>query len=96
MYKGNKEIKEIIWQLWDLLNDNIIINKLLLSTPLINELKKVQSQTNKESSDKESNKSKNKLDENGKYLILIIYFYYRYINICRRYSISISFKNNNI
>ena len=44
MYEESKEIKENIWNSWDLLNDNQVIYNLLLNSPLINELKKANSQ----------------------------------------------------
>ena len=46
MYEESKEIKEIIWKIWDLMNDKEIITKLLTSSILINELEKSQSQNN--------------------------------------------------
>ena len=44
MYEESKEIKENIWNSWDILNDNQVIYNLLLNSPLINELKKANSQ----------------------------------------------------
>ena len=44
MYEESKEIKENIWNSWDLLNDNQVIYNLLLNSPLINEFKKANSQ----------------------------------------------------
>ena len=44
MYEENKEIKETIWKIWDLLNDKEIINKIVLNSTLINELSKSNSQ----------------------------------------------------
>ena len=43
MYEENKEIKETIWNVWDLLNDKEMIIKLLLNSPLIKELQKTES-----------------------------------------------------
>ena len=43
MYEENKEIKETIWKVWDLLNDKEMIIKLLLNSPLIKELQKTES-----------------------------------------------------
>jgi len=73
MYEEIKEIKETIWKVWDLLNDNEIINKIMLNSSLIDELEKIKSQTSillkeNKTSDKTNNISsiKNKLEKNGK------------------------------
>ena len=73
MYEEIKEIKETIWKVWDLLNDNEIINKIILNSSLIDELEKIKSQTSillkeNKTSDKTNNISsiKNKLEKNGK------------------------------
>jgi hypothetical protein len=46
MYEESKEIKETIWKIWDLINDQEIVSKLLTNSTLINELEKSQSQNN--------------------------------------------------
>ncbi len=78
MYEESKEMKETIWKIWDLLNDKEIVTKLLLNSPLINELSnsKPQIQLNiKESKSSEKmNSNYNNLEEkskqNGNYFIL--------------------------
>jgi len=78
MYEESKEMKETIWKIWDLLNDKEIVTKLLLNSPLINELSnsKPQIQLNiKESKSSEKMNSNNnnleeKLKQNGNYLFL--------------------------
>ena len=70
MYEESKEIKETIWKIWDLLNDIELVKKLLLSSPLMNEIKKTQNLlNNKENKELDKNifEKKNKLDQYGKY-----------------------------
>lgn len=38
IYEESEEIKEILWKIWDIINDKEIIEKTLLSSPLIIEL----------------------------------------------------------
>jgi len=70
MYEESKEMKETIWKIWDLLNDKEIVTKLLLNSPLINELSnsKAQIQLNiKESKSSEKiNGNNNNLEEKSK------------------------------
>ena len=77
MYEESKEMKETIWKIWDLLNDKEIVTKLLLKSPLINELNnsKPQIQLNikeSKSSDKMNcdNNLEDKSKSNGNYFIL--------------------------
>lgn len=46
IYEESKEIKETIWNIWDLINDKEIVTKLLTNSTLIKELEKCQSQSN--------------------------------------------------
>ena len=46
MYEESKEIKETIWNIWDLINDKEIVTKLLTNSTLLKELEKFQSQNN--------------------------------------------------
>ena len=46
IYEESKEIKETIWDIWDLINDKEIVTKLLTNSTLIKELEKCQSQSN--------------------------------------------------
>ena len=73
MYEENKEIKETIWKVWDLLNDKEMIIKLLLNSPLIKELQKSESSIlSNIKEDKSSEKTNNstiindKSDKNSK------------------------------
>ena len=77
IYEESKEMKETIWKIWDLLNDKEIVTKLLLKSPLINELNnsKPQIQLNiKESKSSEKMNCNNNLEDksktNGNYFIL--------------------------
>ena len=70
-------MKETIWKIWDLLNDKEIVTKLLLKSPLINELNnsKAQIQFNiKESKSSEkmnyNNSLEDKSKQTGNYFIL--------------------------
>jgi hypothetical protein len=45
MYEESKEIKESVWQIWDLLNDKDIITKILLNSSLVNEIEKIKTHT---------------------------------------------------
>ena len=60
MYEESKEIKETIWKIWDLVNDKELVTKLLLSSPLINEIKKSQIQITL------NDKENKELDKNNK------------------------------
>ena len=75
MYEESKEIKETIWEVWDLLNDKEIITKILLKSSLLNELDKEKSYTllnlkdtkNANNIDNSSSiKEKSKTEKNGK------------------------------
>ena len=74
MYEESKEIKESIWEVWDLLNDKEIITKILLNSSILDELEKVKSHTlldpkeNKPRTNKENSPNiKDKNEKNGKY-----------------------------
>ena len=76
LYEESKEIKETIWEIWDILNDKDIVNKLLFNSPLLYELQKSRfhlSLNDKENKSLDtidnSNKQKDKFEQNGKYLI---------------------------
>ena len=60
MYEESKEIKETIWKIWDLINDKEIVEKLIINSTLLNELKKAQSQNNLSINDN-NNRFKDKL-----------------------------------
>ena len=67
MYEESKEIKETIWKIWDLLNDKELVTKLLLSSPLINEIKKSQIQiTFNDKENKELDKNNNNFETKDK------------------------------
>ena len=69
MYEESKEMKETIWKIWDLLNDKEIVTKLLLKSPLINELNnsKAQIQLNiKETKSSEKMNGNNNLEDKSK------------------------------
>ena len=69
MYEESKEMKETIWKIWDLLNDKEIVTKLLLKSPLINELNnsKTQIQLNiKETKSSEKMNGNNNLEDKSK------------------------------
>lgn len=69
MYEESKEIKETIWKIWDLLNDKEIVTKLLLKSPLINELNnsKAQIQLNiKETKSSEKMNANNNIEDKSK------------------------------
>lgn len=77
MFEESKEIKDTIWEVWDLLNDKEIITKILLNSSLLDELEKIKSHTlldlkeNKPQDNKEhSAQTKDKTEKNGKYYLL--------------------------
>ena len=87
VYEESKEIKELLWKIWDLLNDMEIINKLILNSSLIDELEKSYSQIlfnlkdNKGKEQPNKSNNNNKIDKNGKFNNLYNYlFLYRYNN----------------
>ena len=72
MYEESKEIKETIWEVWDLLNDKEIITKILLNSSLLDFLEKVHAlldpKENKPQDTKENTPQiKDKNEKNGKY-----------------------------
>ena len=72
MYEESKEIKETIWEVWDLLNDKEIITKILLNSSLLDFLEKVHTlldpKENKSQDTKENTPQiKDKNEKNGKY-----------------------------
>ena len=67
MYEESKEIKETIWKIWDLLNDKELVTKLLLSSTLMDEIKKAQNLLELNfKENKELDKNKNNLETKGK------------------------------
>ena len=80
IYEENKEVKETIWKVWDLLNDKEIIMKLLINSPLIKELEKTESSIllnlkEEKSSDKTNNSTSltDKSNKNSKFLLIFIF-----------------------
>ena len=65
MYEESKEIKESVWQIWDLLNDKDIISKILLNSSLVNEIEKIKNHTllNLKDNKVENNKEKESSSE---------------------------------
>ena len=76
MYEESKEIKETIWEVWDLLNDKEIITNILFNSSLLEELEKAKSHAlldRKDNTPQESKENpsdiKDKNVKNGKYQI---------------------------
>ena len=46
MYVENREIKETVWEAWDLLNDQEIVNKIILNSLLPSEIEKMRQNIN--------------------------------------------------
>ena len=59
MYEESREIKETVWKVWDLLNDQEIVNKIILNSMLSSEIEKIKSNTN---NNKEDNNKKLKIN----------------------------------
>jgi hypothetical protein len=82
IYEENREIKETVWKIWDIINDKKILTKLLLNTSLVKDLKAAHSQSNKifdaiennNEIEEEKNPS-NFPEEDGNFNIIIIYNY---------------------
>ena len=70
MYEESKEIKETIWKIWDLLNDQEIVSKLVLESSLLNDLEKIKSSSLLNLKDNKAsntiNNSSNKIEKKGK------------------------------
>ena len=58
IYEESREIKEIVWKIWDIINDKQIILNLLLNTSLVKDLKAAHSQTSGLLDSVENNKEK--------------------------------------
>ena len=73
MYVENREIKETVWEIWDLLNDQEIVNKIILNSMLSSEIEKIKSNTN---NNKEDNNKiiKDKLEKSGNYINNLLVF----------------------
>ena len=84
MYEESKEIKETIWKIWDLLNDQEIVSKLVLESSLLNDLEKIKSSSLLNLKDKKAsntiNNSSNKIEKKGKINFKLILLKYRYFN----------------
>jgi hypothetical protein len=82
MYEESKEIKEKIWKVWDLLNDKEIVTKIIINSLLSSELEKMKSNTLlnpkegnvKKKKNSDDNKSKDKIEKNGKNIFIIYSF----------------------
>lgn len=85
IYEENREIKETVWKIWDIINDKKILTKLLLNTSLVKDLKAAHSQSNEifdaiennNEIEEEKNPSipNNIPEEEGNFNIIIIYNY---------------------
>ena len=73
MYEESREIKETVWKVWDLLNDQEIVNKIILNSMLSSEIEKIKSNTN---NNKEDNNKiiKDKLEKSGNYINNLLVF----------------------
>ncbi len=84
MYEESKEIKETIWKIWDLLNDQEIVSKLVLESSLLNDLEKIKSSSLLNLKDNKAsntiNNSSNKIEKKGKINFKLILLKYRYFN----------------
>jgi len=84
MYEESKEIKETIWNVWDIVNDQEIIKKMLLNTSLLKDLKNAQIHSNLLLVTKDNindNAYSNISEKNGKFIFYInnniSYYFYR-------------------
>ena len=75
MYEESREIKETVWKVWDLLNDQEIVNKIILNSLITSELEKMKSNTLLNPKRDDDNKIKNKLEKSGNYLKLFIFLF---------------------
>ena len=84
MYEESREVKETLWKIWDIINDQKIILKFLLNTSLAKDLKAARTQTQilldsidkeKENKIEDKNDKKeseiNKPEEDGNYYFFI-------------------------
>ena len=55
MYVESREIKETVWKVWDLLNDQEIVNKIILNSLLPKEIENMKSNKNILLDNKEDN-----------------------------------------
>jgi hypothetical protein len=74
-YEESREIKETVWKVWDLLNDQEIVNKIILNSLITSELEKMKSNTLLNPKRDDDNKIKNKLEKSGNYLKLFIFLF---------------------
>ena len=68
IYEESKEIKESLWKIWDIINDQKIVLKFLLNTSLLKYLKSSKTQTEIIFDSIEKNKDieeNNKAEEDG-------------------------------
>lgn len=69
IYEESKEIKESLWKIWDIINDQKIVLKFLLNTSLLKYLKSSKTQNEIIFDSIEKNKDKdneeNKIEENN-------------------------------
>ena len=74
MYVESREIKETVWKVWDLLNDQEIVNKIILNSLLPKEIENMKSNKNILLDNKEDNNNiiKDNCEKSGNY---INYFY---------------------
>jgi hypothetical protein len=70
MYVENREIKETVWEAWDLLNDQEIVNKIILNSLLPKEIEKMRQNMNTLLNNKEENNNiiKEKFEKNGNFI----------------------------
>ena len=72
MYVENREIKETVWEAWDLLNDQEIVNKIILNSLLPSEIEKMRQNINMNtlSNNREENNNiiKEKFEKNGNFI----------------------------
>ena len=84
MYEESIEIKDTIWKIWDIVNDQEIIKKMLLNTSLLKDLKNAQIHSNlllATTDNINGNVYSNISEKNGKFIFYInnniIYYFYR-------------------
>lgn len=70
MYVESREIKETVWKVWDLLNDQEIVNKIILNSLLPKEIENMKSNKNFLLDNKEDNNNiiKDNCEKSGNYI----------------------------
>ena len=70
MYVESREIKETVWKVWDLLNDQEIVNKIILNSLLPKEIENMKSNKNILLDNKEDNNNiiKDNCEKSGNYI----------------------------